>query len=189
MKRLIKLTVTFVIILISVCGCNDLKKASKNTSIDKVNSYRAKVSIKSDNFNEDYVIFNKGNNEYIINFTDNSNSYSAKINKNGTVITDLSGNKVNIKLKYDYTNTDIFLKGIKTKSDKSETEKINNKEYTKYTFSVSKNVLNKMLKPFGISVNDDGEGYAYIDSNNKAYIVNYSSNNTVINVSYTNIGE
>ena len=69
MKRLIKLTVTFVIILISVCGCNDLKRASKNTSIDKVNSYRAKVSIKSDNFKEDYIVFNKGNNEYIVNFT------------------------------------------------------------------------------------------------------------------------
>ena len=51
------------------------------------------------------------------------------------------------------------------------------------------NVTNEILKPFNITVKNDGTGYAYVTEDNNVYIVSYSSDEVNINVSYTNIGE
>lgn len=37
---------------------DDLNSAANNTKIDKVKSYRTKVSIRTDSFNENYVVLN-----------------------------------------------------------------------------------------------------------------------------------
>ena len=170
---------------------DNLNTAADNTKINKVKSYRAKVSIYTDSFNENYVVLNKENKEYNISFNDNNASYVAKIKDNKTEVTDVLGKKVNLKLKYDYTNTDLFLKGINIddKNTVKTEEMIDDKEYTKYSFKVKTTILNEILKPFGITVKNDGTGYAYVTEDNNVYIVSYSSDEVNINVSYTNIGE
>lgn len=170
---------------------DNLNTAADNTKINKVKSYRAKVSIYTDSFNENYVVLNKENKEYNISFNDNNASYVAKIKDNKTEVTDVLGKTVNLKLKYDYTNTDLFLKGINIddKNTVKTEEMIDDKEYTKYSFKVKTTTLNEILKPFGITVKNDGTGYAYVTEDNNVYIVSYSSDEVNINVSYTNIGE
>ena len=170
---------------------DNLNTAADNTKINKVKSYRAKVSIYTDSFNENYVVLNKENKEYNISFNDNNASYVAKIKDNKTEVTDVLGKTVNLKLKYDYTNTDLFLKGINIddKNTVKTEEIIDDKEYTKYSFKVKTTTLNEILKPFNITVKNDGTGYAYVTEDNNVYIVSYSSDEVNINVSYTNIGE
>lgn len=170
---------------------DNLNTAADNTKINKVKSYRAKVSIYTDSFNENYVVLNKENKEYNISFNDNNASYVAKIKDNKTEVTDVLGKTVNLKLKYDYTNTDLFLKGINIddKNTVKTEEMIDDKEYTKYSFKVKTTILNEILKPFNITVKNDGTGYAYVTEDNNVYIVSYSSDEVNINVSYTNIGE
>ena len=170
---------------------DNLNTAADNTKINKVKSYRAKVSIYTDSFNENYVVLNKENKEYNISFNDNNASYVAKIKDNKTEVTDVLGKTVNLKLKYDYTNTDLFLKGINIddKNTVKPEEMIDDKEYTKYIFKVKTTTLNEILKPFNITVKNDGTGYAYVTEDNNVYIVSYSSDEVNINVSYTNIGE
>ena len=170
---------------------DDLNSAANNTKIDKVKSYRTKVSIRTDSFNENYVVLNKENKEYTISFNDNNASYVAKIKDNKTEVTDVLGKTVNVKLKYDYTNTDLFLKGINIddKNTVKESQTIDDKEYTKYSFAVKAATFNEILKPFGITVKNDGTGYAYATEDNNVYIVSYSSDEVNINVSYTNVGE
>lgn len=170
---------------------DNLNTAADNTKINKVKSYRAKVSIYTDSFNENYVVLNKENKEYNISFNDNNASYVAKIKDNKTEVTDVLGKKVNLKLKYDYTNTDLFLKGINIddKNTVKTEEMIDDKKYTKYSFKVKTTTLNEILKPFNITVKNDGTGYAYVTEDNNVYIVSYSSDEVNINVSYTNIGE
>ena len=170
---------------------DNLNTAADNTKISKVKSYRAKVSIYTDSFNENYVVLNKENKEYNISFNDNNASYVAKIKDNKTEVTDVLGKTVNLKLKYDYTNTDLFLKGINIddKNTVKTEEIIDDKKYTKYSFKVKTTTLNEILKPFNITVKNDGTGYAYVTEDNNVYIVSYSSDEVNINVSYTNIGE
>ena len=170
---------------------SNLNLAVNNTKIDKVKNYRTKVSIHTDSFNENYVVLNKENKEYTISFNDNNASYVAKIKDNKTEVTDVLGKKVSIKPKYDYTNTDLFLKGINIddKNTVKEMQKIDDKEYTKYSFKVKAATLNEILKPFNITVKNDGTGYAYVNEDNNVYIVSYSSDEVNINVSYTNVGE
>ena len=170
---------------------DNLNTAADNTKINKVKSYRAKVSIYTDSFNENYVVLNKENKEYNISFNDNNASYVAKIKDNKTEVTDVLGKTVNLKLKYDYTNTDLFLKGINIddKNTVKTEEIIDDKEYTKYSFKVKTTTLNEILKPFNITVKNDGTGYAYVTEDNNVYIVSYSSDEVNINISYTNIGE
>lgn len=170
---------------------DNLNTAADNTKINKVKSYRAKVSIYTDSFNENYVVLNKENKEYNISFNDNNASYVAKIKDNKTEVTDVLGKTVNLKLKYDYTNTDLFLKGINIddKNTVKTEEIIDDKKYTKYSFKVKTTTLNEILKPFNITVKNDGTGYAYVTEDNNVYIVSYSSDEVNINVSYTNIGE
>lgn len=170
---------------------DNLNTAADNTKISKVKSYRAKVSIYTDSFNENYVVLNKENKEYNISFNDNNASYVAKIKDNKTEVTDVLGKTVNLKLKYDYTNTDLFLKGINIddKNTVKTEEMIDDKKYTKYSFKVKTTTLNEILKPFNITVKNDGTGYAYVTEDNNVYIVSYSSDEVNINVSYTNIGE
>lgn len=170
---------------------DNLNTAADNTKISKVKSYRAKVSIYTDSFNENYVVLNKENKEYNISFNDNNASYVAKIKDNKTEVTDVLGKKVNLKLKYDYTNTDLFLKGINIddKNTVKTEEMIDDKKYTKYSFKVKTTTLNEILKPFNITVKNDGTGYAYVTEDNNVYIVSYSSDEVNINVSYTNVGE
>ena len=50
-------------------------------------------------------------------------------------------------------------------------------------------MFNEILKPFNITVKNDGTGYAYVTEDKNVYIVSYSSDEVNINVSYTNIGE
>ena len=170
---------------------DNLNTAADNTKISKVKSYRAKVSIYTDSFNENYVVLNKENKEYNISFNDNNASYVAKIKDNKTEVTDVLGKTVNLKLKYDYTNTDLFLKGINIddKNTVKTEEMIDDKKYTKYSFKVKTTTLNEILKPFNITVKNDGTGYAYVTEDNNVYIVSYSSDEVNINVSYTNVGE
>lgn len=170
---------------------DNLNTAADNTKINKVKSYRAKVSIYTDSFNENYVVLNKENKEYNISFNDNNASYVAKIKDNKTEVTDVLGKTVNLKLKYDYTNTDLFLKGINIddKNTVKTEEMLDDKKYIKYSFKVKATTLNEILKPFNITVKNDGTGYAYVTEDNNVYIVSYSSDEVNINISYTNIGE
>lgn len=170
---------------------DNLNTAADNTKINKVKSYRAKVSIYTDSFNENYVVLNKENKEYNISFNDNNASYVAKIKDNKTEVTDVLGKTVNLKLKYDYTNTDLFLKGINIddKNTVKSEEMLDDKKYIKYSFKVKATTLNEILKPFNITVKNDGTGYAYVTEDNNVYIVSYSSDEVNINISYTNIGE
>lgn len=170
---------------------DDLNSAANNTKINKVKSYRTKVSIYQDSFSENYVVLNKENKEFTISFNDNNASYVAKIKDNKTEVTDILGKKVDVKLKYDYTNTDVFLKGlnIDDKDTVKEEQIIDNKKYTKYSFAVKASTFNEVLKPFNITVKNDGTGFAYVTEDKNVYIVSYSSNEVNINVSYTNIGE
>lgn len=170
---------------------DDLNTAANNTKINKVKNYRTKVSIRTDSFSENYVVFNKENKEYIVNFVDNNIPYTATIKNNETEITDALGKKVNVKLKHDYTNTDLFLKGINIddKNTVKSEEMLDDKKYIKYSFKVKTTTLNEILKPFNITVKNDGTGYAYVTEDNNVYIVSYSSDEVNINVSYTNIGE
>ena len=170
---------------------DNLSSYADNTKINKVKNYRAKVSIYTDSFSENYVVLNKENKEYTISFNDNNASYVAKIKDNKTEVTDVLDKKVDVKPKYDYTNTDLFLKGINIddKNTVKEIQKIDDKEYTRYSFKVKATTLNEILKPFNITVKNDGTGYAYVTEDNNVYIVSYSSDEVNINISYTNIGE
>ncbi len=170
---------------------SNLNLAVNNTKIDKVKNYRTKVSIYAGSFSENYVVFNKENKEYIVNFVDNNIPYTATIKNNETEIIDALGKKVNVKLKHDYTNTDLFLKGINIddKNTVKSEEMLDDKKYIKYSFKVKATTLNEILKPFNITVKNDGTGYAYVTEDNNVYIVSYSSDEVNINVSYTNVGE
>lgn len=195
-KRIIILIVCLFlcILLLLFFGNNkvdDLNSAANNTKINKVKSYRTKVSIYQDSFSENYVVLNKENKEFTISFNNNNASYVAKIKDNKTEVTDILGKKVDVKLKYDYTNTDVFLKGlnIDDKDTVKEEQTIDNKKYTKYSFAVKASTFNEVLKPFNITVKNDGTGFAYVTEDNNVYIVSYSSDEVNINISYTNIGE
>lgn len=170
---------------------DDLNTAANNTKINKVKNYRAKVSIYTDSFSENYVVLNKENKEYTISFNDNNASYVAKIKDNKTEVIDVLGKKVSVKPKYDYTNTDLFLKGINIddKNTVKSEEMLDDKKYIKYSFKVKATTLNEILKPFNITVKNDGTGYAYVTEDKNVYIVSYSSDEVNINISYTNIGE
>ena len=194
-KIIILAACLFLCILILLFFVNNkssnLNLSANNTKIDKVKNYRAKVSIYAGSFSENYVVFNKENKEYIVNFVDNNIPYTATIKNNETEITDALGKKVNVKLKHDYTNTDLFLKGINIddKNTVKSEEMLDDKKYIKYSFKVKATTLNEILKPFNITVKNDGTGYAYVTKDNNVYIVSYSSDEVNINVSYTNVGE
>lgn len=195
-KRIIILIISlFVCILLLLFFGNkkvdNLSSYADNTKINNAKNYRAKVSIYTDSFSENYVVINKENKEYTVSFNDNNASYVAYIKDNKTKVTDVLGKTVNVKLKYDYTNTDLFLKGINIddKDVVKENQTIDDKKYTKYSFAVNASTFNEILAPFGITVKNDGTGYAYVNEDKNVYIVSYSSNEVNINVSYTNIGE
>lgn len=195
-KRIIILIVCLFmcILLLLFFGNNkadNLNTAADNTKINKVKKYRAKVSIYTDSFSENYVVINKENKEYTVSFNDNNVSYVESVKNNKTEVTDILGKKVNLKPKYDYTNTDLFLKGINIddKNTVKSEEMLDDKKYIKYSFKVKATTLNEILKPFNITVKNDGTGYAYVTEDKNVYIVSYSSDEVNINVSYTNIGE
>ena len=187
MKK-IKLLIIFLIPILLLTGCDNsdnskLKKVIKNTSITDrgLKSYRCKVTISNNDDNISYVVLNSENKNYDISVStkDNNYSYSIKDDK-------IMGKAIDTNMNYDYTNTDKFLDGLNNATDiKSSKEKIDNNEYDKYTFKINKSSINDILSTFNIKVKKDGNGYAYVDKDNHAYIINYKSGNININISYT----
>lgn len=200
MKK-IKYFVIIVLVLTIVTGCKSKKqrevyKALENTSISQkgLNSYRVKVSITSKDKSINYIVLNDNNEKYQITVDTSEGSYNYLINnkkkKDKENIPDPFSEN-NPELEYDYTNTDLFLEVLDdlSKDPKVTNEKIGDKKYKKYTFSVSKEKLNKVLKPFKIKVKKGGKGYSYVDSDNHVYLINYSSLDVNVNVSYTRLNE
>ena len=180
-------------ILLLVKGCSNkltieqkkLKEASIKTSIgsEGLDSYRAKISIRgkgSSDINKNYIVYNYKNKEFNISIFDGKENTSVSIKK---------GEK-NKQLKYDYTDTNLFLKGLEKGNDiKTRKEKIGEEEYTIYEFNIEKSVINDMLKPFNISNKSDGTGNVYIDSKGNIYLVIYDTDDINISASYTRLND
>ena len=199
MKK-IKYFVIIVLVLTIITGCKSKKqrevyKALENTSISQkgLNSYRAKVSIISKDKNINYIVLNEKNKKYNINVSTDTGSYNYVVNKGSKKdkhdIPESSEEKP--EMEYDYTNTDLFLDVLDelSKNPKVTNVKIGDKKYKKYSFSVSKEKFNKVLKPFGIKVKKDGNGYFYSDDDNHIYLITYGSGNVNVTVSYTRLNE
>ena len=189
MKK-IKLLIILLIPLLFITGCGStnskLDKAVSKTSITKkgLKSYRCKVSVVNKDSDISYVVLNDSNKNYDISVTTKDKSYSYKV-EDGEIVASPSV-IVNINKDDDYTDTDKFLNGLENATDiKESTYKIDDTEYKKYEFKISKVSMNKMLSSFGIKVKKDGKGTAYIDKDNHVYIVNYVSGNVSLGVSYT----
>jgi len=167
MKKIKYLLILLIpILLITGCSSNyqsKIKSAVNNTSISSkgLKSYRIKVDAVNNDKNINYIVLNKNNKE--LNF-----STEAKEDD----------------LDYDYTNTDIFLEGLK---DITDIKYSLDKEYDRYEFKISKENLNKVLKTLNIKVNKDGTGYTYIDKDNHVFMINYKSNDISVTVSYTRL--
>ncbi len=202
-----KFLLFILVLLILVTGCESKTKDNisfseiiNNTSISEkgLSGYRIKVSIIGKEFNQNYIVLNKNNKEYEITIIDengDSETYSKKNGKYEKIVSDYSNSNKskndvsdNIELTYDYTNTNLFLNGLTLSSDdiKVEDYKINDDLYKKYSFPVSKETMNKILKPFSIEVNNNGSAFAIVDKNNRVYIIDYDFDDISINVSYTN---
>ena len=121
----------------------------------------------------------------IINETETiEKSYVVKDNKNY----ELDNDKLKEVKSVPYTNTDIFLEGVKNITSVKEKgkEKLGEKEYTVYTGKVSKNVMNKMLDATDtkIKVNSDAETEVWLTSDNHVYKVYYRVDNLTLYPSY-----
>ncbi len=191
MKK-IKLLIILLIPLLLLTGCGDDKSANKNTSItDKgLKSYRCKVDIINGDESIDYIVLNKENKEYDISVSTKDGNYSFTINKDSKEKRHAPIDKPlpseDIMQKYDYPNTDIFLEGLDDAKDIEESKTtIGDTKYTKQSFKISKNDLNKILEGFDIKVKKNGNGFAYIDKDNYVYIINYESGKVKVTVSYT----
>lgn len=185
--------IILLLILLLVKGCSNnltveqkqLKSAADNTSIGSkgVESYRAKISISgkgNNKLNQNYIVYNYNNKKFDITIFDGTKSSKVSIKK---------GEKNN-KLKYNYTDTNLFLKGLeKGNNIKSEKKKIGDEEYTIYEFNIEKNIVNDMLKPFNIKNKSDGTGKVYIDSKGKIYLVMYDTNDVSLSASYTRLNQ
>ena len=190
MKK-IKVIVMFLVVVLLLTGCGD-KSVSKNTSIkDKgLKSYRCKVDIINDKERIDYIVLNKENKEYDISVSTKDGNYSFTINKDSKekrhAPADDEMISEELKQRYDYPNTDIFLKGLDDAEDIEESKTtIGDTKYTKQSFKISKKNLNKILEGFDIKVKKDGNGFAYIDKDNYVYMINYESGKVKVTVSYT----
>ncbi len=195
-----KFIILILIFLTFITGCKNKnqKKAInvyKNTSISEkgLSSYRAKVSISSKKVNLNYIVLNNDNRDYTVTVMSDGGSTSFTIKNGKKEKNDVVSVEDDEELDddYDYTNTDLFLEGLNNASDdvKTSTEKIGDKKYTKYDFSVSKDTMNKIIESFGIKVKKSGSGYAYVDSDNHVYMINYNVDNVILTVSYTRIDE
>lgn len=177
-----------LIITIFLTGCGTKKINSEKTSISsgQIKSYRAKVSIKGNGINENYIVYNDNNSIYEITFIDRDDFDKAIINEEE--ITIYKENEiVDQTLSYDYKNTDLFLKGLENiKVTSNKTEKIGEEKYTYQEFDFKKNDIEKISETFNIE-SADGKGYVYINSKNQVYIVNYKIADVNINVSYTRL--
>lgn len=194
MKK-IKLLIILLIPLLLLTGCgsdNGLNGAIKKTSIKEkgLESYRCKVDIINDKERIDYIVLNKENKEYDISISTEDGNYSFTINKDTKEKRHAPIDKPlpseDIKQKYDYPNTDIFLSGLDNAKDvKKSKVTIGDTKYTKQSFKISKNDLNKILEGFDIKVKKEGTGFAYIDKDNYVYMINYESGKVKVTVTYT----
>ena len=195
-RNLKKISIIICLVLVVIItGCEkkkvtQLTSAIKNTSISqkKVNSYRAKLSVRSDSIEENYIVYNDSNKSYEINFIDNEGYETAKIENGNTTVFDKENNELNVKLKYDYTDTDLFLVGLDEVGETNYKEELIGKDtYKVYDFSVSSKTMNKILKPFNLSVEESGNCKVYINPDNQVYLIIYNFNNISASVSYTMI--
>ena len=200
MKKLkyIVLVLSFVLILTGCKSKEDkgISEAANNTSLSssKVNSYRVKVSIRGTNnkkeVNMNYIVLNKGNKNYDISLTEGEDRKQITIQNKKTTITNSKGEEVKEKLKYDYTDTDLFLTGLnKSSNNKTKEEKIGEETYTIYDFKVSNSIMDKILKPFDLKSSGEVTGTSYVDKNDQVYLIMYSCDNLNISVSYTRLSD
>ena len=180
-----------ILLLVKGCGKNltveqkELKNASENTSISSngVESYRAKVSFRSkkdSKLNQNYIVYNYNNEKYNITLFEGTESKSYSVKKGET----------NKELKYDYTNTDLFLKGLeKGENIKTENKTISDKKYTVYSFDINSDVINNILKPFDVGTELSTKGTIYVDSNNNVYLIIYDNDDINLSVSYTRLNQ
>lgn len=193
LKKISIIICLVLVVIITGCGKKketQLTSAIKNTSISqkKVNSYRAKISVRSDSIEENYIVYNDSNKSYEINFIDNEEYETAKIENGNTTVFDKENNELNVKLKYDYTDTDLFLVGLDEVGETNCKEELIGKDtYKVYDFSVSSKTMNKILKPFNLSVEKSGNCKVYINPDNQVYLIIYNFNNISASVSYTMI--
>lgn len=166
----------------------ELKEAISNTSIssEKVESYRAKVSIKTKSkeaFNKSYIVYNNKNSDYDITLFEGDDHGDIKsIN--------IKNNEKKDSLDYDYTNTDIFMEGLEKGTNiKKETKTLGYDNFILYSFDIDKDIINNILKIFKISTKYDGKGQVYLDKNNSVYLITYDTEDINISVSYTRIEE
>ena len=86
-----------------------------------------------------------------------------------------------------YTNTDIYLEGVKNITSVKEKgkEKLGEKEYTVYTGKVSKKIMNKMLDATdtNIKVSSDAETEVWLDGD-YVYKVYYKADGITLYPSY-----
>lgn len=193
--RKIKYIIISLMFITLITGCNSkekspLKVAHNNTSIseEKVNSYRVKISVRSNDIEENYIVYNDSNKKYEILFIDNEEMESATIEDGKTTIYDKEYNEVSTELKYDYTDTDLFLIGLdKVGSVEYKEEIIGEETYKIYDFNVSNETMNKILKPFNLNVKDSGTCKTYINSKEQVYLVIYNFGDISVSASYTMI--
>ena len=148
-----------------------------------------KVSIKSKKIQENYIVFNTDNKEYNIILSKDNKTITIDIKNGKKKVKDSEGKEYTGEIKYDYTDTDIYLTGVNitdSEIDSSELT-IGKEKYTKYNFKITKEKFNKIMNPFNIEAKTDGNGYTYIDKNNHIYLINYNISGINVNVSYTNI--
>ena len=205
MKKIKYLTI-IVLLLLIVTGCKSktkdevsISKIIENTSISEtgVKSYRMKVSIRGDEINQNYIVLNKNNKKYEVTLAEEDGTSLTYVIKDGVTTRKKESEYSNtnsveddseiIELQYDYTNTNLFLEGLNTISDdiKIEDYKINDVLYKKYEFPVTKETMNKILKPFSYEVKSNGSLYALVDEENRVYVIVYNFDDININVSYT----
>lgn len=202
--RKVKFFLLVFSVLICIVGCkkNDeinFSDVINNTSITKkgVSSYRVKVLINGDDFSQNYIVLNKKNKEYEITNLNNNLTYVIKNGSKPRIklesyskIDTITDDEKKEELLYDYTNTDLFLEGLNNDSSIiSEDYNVNGEVYKKINFSVSKDVMNKVLKPFSLKVNEDGNATAIIDNKYRLYIIDYDFSNIDVSVSYTNFND
>lgn len=187
-----KYVLVLLLVLVVVTGCKtkeekQLIEAFNNTTISqkKIKSYRAKVSVRNDKENINYIVYNNGNKTYTVTIIDEDKSINLEIDKDGKITSYDSS----YELKYEVKGTDLFLEKMELKDEtlKSSKTKIGDETYTKYEFKITKESLNEILKPFDIKTKKDGDGYALVDKDKHVYIVNYNSGKINVNVSYTRL--
>ena len=197
MKKIKYLTI-IVLLLLIVTGCKNKEQkqvagASKNTSISEkgLKSYRAKVSISGKDITENYIVLNKNNKTYNITVSKDNEQIYINIEDGNTVVTTENGEIYSKEIKYDYTNTDLFLVGLDTtdKDIKTKDIEISGEKYTEYDFKVTSETFNKIMEPFDVSVSEDGEGYAYVTQDGYVFLINYNVGGIHVNVTYTRLNE